>query len=203
MNRSRLEAFSDGVFAVAITLLALNLAVPASAHGGILGQLGHRWPAFAAYVISFFTVGTIWVNHHALMINIAVIDRMLLFLNLLLLLFVVAIPPTTSTMAGFLSAGGREAQIAAAMYALAFEAMAISFTCVFEWALHKEARLHCPLPVSRRWAARRRFYGGQSVYLAASGLAFAWPDAALVMTALTAVYYMTPAPHVWNHPEPE
>ena len=92
MDRSRLEAFSDGVFAVAITLLALNLAVPGPGHGALLQQLGSHWPAFVAYVISFFTIGIIWVNHHALVRNIAVVDRTLLFLNLLLLAFVVAIP---------------------------------------------------------------------------------------------------------------
>ena len=103
MDRSRLEAFSDGVFAVAITLLALNLAVAGPGTGSLLDQLGRHWPAFVAYVISFFTIGIIWVNHHALVRNIAVVDRTLLFVNLLLLLFVVAIPFVTATMADYLT----------------------------------------------------------------------------------------------------
>jgi uncharacterized membrane protein len=82
MNRGRLEAFSDGVFAVAITLLALNLAVTGPGHGPLLQQLADHWPTFVAYLISFFTIGIIWVNHHALMTNIRVVDRTLLFLNL-------------------------------------------------------------------------------------------------------------------------
>ncbi len=99
MDRGRLEAFSDGVFAVAITLLALNLFVAGPGHGPLLRQLADHWPSFVAYLISFFMIGVIWVNHHALVRNIAAVDRTLLFLNLALLLFVVLIPFATGTMA--------------------------------------------------------------------------------------------------------
>ena len=80
MEGGRLEAFSDGVFAVAITLLALNLAVggPGPHQPALAAKLAHHWPAFAAYAVSFATVGIIWVNHHALFRNISAIDRMLL-----------------------------------------------------------------------------------------------------------------------------
>src|SRR5579875_3507205 len=128
MDRSRLESFSDGVFAVAITLLALNLAVDGPGHGSLLHQLGHHWPSFVAYVISFFTIGIIWVNHHALVNNIAIVDRPLLFLNLLLLAIVVAIPFVTATMADYLTAGGQDAHVAMALYAGTFELMGLGFT---------------------------------------------------------------------------
>src|SRR5215468_9072485 len=103
MESGRLEAFSDGVFAVAITLLALNLAVPGPGHGPLGEQLTSHWPAFAAYAVSFFTLGIIWVNHHAMFRNFSEIDRGLLFLNLLLLFFLVAIPFATATLADYLS----------------------------------------------------------------------------------------------------
>jgi len=202
VERSRLESFSDGVFAVAITLLALDLAVAGPGHGALLGQLGHRWPAFVAYLISFFTIGVIWVNHHALVQNIAIVDRTLLFLNLLLLLFVVAIPFATSTMAEYLTGGGQDARVAMALYALVFEAMSIGFSLVFEWTLRDDARLRHPPPPELRRQARLRFFGGQALYIAAIGVAFASPPAALAMTALNAIYYMTPAPHV-PHPAPD
>src|ERR1700682_3848246 len=92
VSRARLEAFSDGVMAVAITLLALNLGVQGPGHGPVLELIAKQWPAFAAYVVSFFIIGIIWVNHHSLLQNIAHVDRPLLFISLTLLLFVVMIP---------------------------------------------------------------------------------------------------------------
>ncbi|MDZ5445852.1 TMEM175 family protein [Micromonospora sp. 4G57] len=96
MSRTRLEEFSDAVFAVAMTLLALNLAVAGPGHGPLLHQVADHWPSFVAYLISFFTIGLIWVNHHALIGNVAV-DRTLALLNLVLLLFVVLIPVDSSS----------------------------------------------------------------------------------------------------------
>src|SRR5262245_47151332 len=109
MNSGRLEAFSDGVFAVAITLLALDLAVPHPGgphHPSLTDQLSEHWPSFAAYLVSFLTIGIIWVNHHTLFNNIAHVDRPLLFLNLLMLFFVVSIPFVTTTFADYLRDGG-------------------------------------------------------------------------------------------------
>ena len=190
MDRSRMEAFSDGVFAVATTLLVVNLAVPK--HGGppILNQFGAAWPSFVAYLISFLTIGIIWVNHHALVRNIALVDRTLLFLNLLLLLFVVTIPFSTETMAAFLTGRGQDAKVAMALYALNFEIMSLCFTALFEWTLREDRRLHEPVPQSAKWAARRRFYAGQLPYAAAIGLAFLSPFVSLAVTGLVAVYYM-------------
>jgi uncharacterized membrane protein len=90
VTKTRLEAFSDGVFAVAITLLALDLAVGGPGPDSLAHQLGDKWPSYVAYVVSFFIVGITWVNHHSCS-AIALVDRTLLFLNLLLLMFIVAI----------------------------------------------------------------------------------------------------------------
>ena len=125
-------------------------------------------------MISFFTIGIIWVNHHALVRNIAVVDRTLLFLNLLLLLFVVAIPFATATMADYLTAGGQDAKVATALWAAVFEGMSIGFTAMFEWTLH-EGRMHQPVPRDARWPVRVRFYVGQVPYLIAIGVAFISP----------------------------
>ncbi len=189
MDRSRLEAFSDGVFAVAITLLALDLAVPGPGHGPLLDQLGDHWPSFVAYLISFFTIGIIWVNHHVLVHNIAVVDRTLLFLNLLLLAFVVALPFATATMAEYLTVGGEDSHVAMALYAGLFEGMSIGFMAIFEWTL-REGRTHQPVPETARWSARIRFYAGQLAYLLAIGIAFISPAVALTIIGLVAVYYI-------------
>ena len=114
MDRGRLEAFSDGVFAVAITLLALNLAVkgPGLGNGTLAHQLAEQWQAYVAYLISFFTIGIIWVNHHALLSNLVQVTRTLLFLNLVLLLFVVLVPVATGTVADYLKYRDFDAELA-------------------------------------------------------------------------------------------
>src|SRR5258708_13609097 len=97
MDRGRLEAFSDGVFAVALTLLAFNLVIAGPGHGPLLNQLGTNWPSFVSYVFSFGTIGVICVNHHMVMQNVAAVDLSLLFVNHLLLPSVVLIQYSTPT----------------------------------------------------------------------------------------------------------
>ena len=190
MDRARLEAFSDGVFAVAITLLALNLTVAGPGHGLLRHQLWeHRW-AFAAYLLSFFVIGIIWVNHHALIKSIALVDRMLLFLNLVLLLFVVLIPFATATVADYMSEdNSREARLAMVLYAGVLLGMSIGFGAIFEWTLHGERTLQ-PLPPEAHWRARLRFVGGGGIYVVAIVVAAFNAIAAFVLIALVAVYYI-------------
>jgi TMEM175 potassium channel family protein len=192
MEKARLEAFSDGVFAVAITLLALDLAVagPGHGNGSLASQLGDRWPSYAAYVVSFFTIGITWVNHHTLFRSFAIVDRMLLFLNLTLLLFIVAIPFGTATAAAYLRHGGADAHLAAAIYAGILEGMALSFAAIFAWSVRSDERRHTPLPPETVRSALFRFGAGSFVYLAAFAIAFVSAPAALVVIALVAIYYV-------------
>jgi uncharacterized membrane protein len=189
MDSARLEAFSDGVFAVAITLLALDLAVAGPGHGTLAHQLSDKWPSFAAYAISFLTIGIIWVNHHTIFKNLSEIDRTLLFLNLLLLFFVVTIPFATSTMATYLREGGTDSHLGAALYMGAFEGMSIAFVLIFWWSI---GRQHLKVPLSPADARRAtiRFGIGQIGYIVGIGLAFASAYAALVISAIVAAYYV-------------
>lgn len=189
MDSARLESFSDGVFAVAITLLALDLTVPGPGRVSLAGELGRHWPAFAAYGVSFSTIGIIWVNHHALFRNFARIDRTLLFLNLLLLFFVVSIPFATSTMAAYLRSGGADATLAAVIFQGVFEGMSVSFGMLFWWAIRRE---HMKIVMTRAEArlATIRFTVGNAGYLAAIGIAFLSPRASLLVSALVAAYYV-------------
>jgi uncharacterized membrane protein len=189
MERGRLEAYSDGVFAVAGTLLALNLVVAGPGHGTLGHQLTIHWPAFAAYFVSFFTIGIIWVNHHALFRLIPTVDRTLLFLNLTLLFVIVAIPFVTSTLATYLRQGGADAHLAAALYASVFELMSIVFCLLFWWPLHR-GLLSVPMSGRQARAAMVRFGLGNAAYVVAIGVAFVSPEASLAITGAVAVYYV-------------
>jgi uncharacterized membrane protein len=190
MDRSRLEAFSDGVFAVAITLLALNLTVAGpTGQGSLTDQLNEKWPAFLAYLVSFFMIGIIWVNHHALVRSIVAVDRTLLFLNLGLLLFVVLIPFATATTADYFLKNNWDAKVAMAIYAGVFLGMSIGFSAIFEWTLHGH-RVYQPLPPEEQWPARIRFIGGGLVYVVAIVVALFSPIASFALIAATAVYYI-------------
>jgi TMEM175 potassium channel family protein len=189
VDRSRLEAFSDGVFAVAVTLLALNLAVAGPGHGSLGHQLTSHWPSFAAYAVSFFTIGIIWVNHHTLFRTFTSVDRVLVFLNLVLLFVIVMIPFTTSTLASYLRSGGTDDHLAAALYASVLEAMSLAFCAVFAWSIHRRLIGVSLTPAEAR-AATLRFGLGNAAYIAAIGVAFVSPGATLAISAAVALYYV-------------
>jgi uncharacterized membrane protein len=189
VSASRLEAFSDGVFAVAITLLALDLRVDGPGNGTLAYQLAHQWPVFAAYVVSFFVIGIVWVNHHALFTSFARADRTLMFLNLVLLLWIVAIPFATSTMATYLRTGGGDAHLAAALYGAVLEGMSLSFASIFLWSFKRGNRT-VTLTSSAARAAVVRFTIGSLFYLVVIAIAFVSAPASLVLNALIAIYYV-------------
>jgi uncharacterized membrane protein len=189
MDRGRLEAFSDGVFAVAITLLVFNLAAPQPGHGLMGHQLASHWPSFAAYAVSFLTIGIIWVNHHALLRNFAVVDRPMLFLNLLMLFFVVTIPFATATVAAYLREGGADASLAAAIYQGVFLGVSLAFGSLFWWSIRRR-HLAVPLTGSAARAALVRFTIGNLAYAVAIGIAYLSAPASLALSVVVAVYYV-------------
>jgi uncharacterized membrane protein len=191
MSKSRLEAFSDGVFAIAATLLVLDLHVQARP-GQLASALGREWPHYATFAVSFLTIGIIWVNHHGQFHRISTVDRPLLFLNLLLLMFVVLIPFPTELLASYLHAGSDQ-HVAAAVYSGTLLVMGLSFAASWRYvASHGEllTRVISPPELS---ALIRRNAVGQGVYVLALGLAFVSAPACLVLCALSAVYYTLPA----------
>jgi uncharacterized membrane protein len=191
MSSTRVEAFSDGVFAIAITLLVLDLAVPAREElpaGGLAAALGRQWPAYFAYLVSFLVIGIIWVNHHAVFQRVRRVDRTLLFANLALLLFVSVIPFPTRLLAEYLTAG-RDSHVAAAVYSAAMLAVGLSFAGVWLSVTRDAGLLREPFEVSRSRAAILRFGIGNVFYLIAIGLSFVNAVATLTLHALIAVYY--------------
>src|SRR5581483_3360386 len=102
METTRLETFSDGVFAIAATLLILDVH---RASGSVAHGLVHAWPAYTTYAISFLTIGIIWVNHNAVMAQIGRADRTFLFINVVFLMIVAFSPYPTRVMAATLRNG--------------------------------------------------------------------------------------------------
>jgi uncharacterized membrane protein len=129
VRTSRLEAFSDGVFAIAGTLLVLELRVPSDTTD-LAGSLFRLWPAYAAYLVSFLTIGIIWVNHHTLLEHCRRVDRRFLYLNLLLLIAVGIVPFPTALVGQYvLSEHG--ATPALVVYGLGAVLIAVAFTGIF------------------------------------------------------------------------
>src|SRR5438067_5170144 len=116
MATTRLEAFSDAVIAVAITLLVLDIKVPdASSTHALWHSLGDLWPNYASYAVSFLVIGIIWSNHHSLFDVVARIDRQVTLLNVALLASIVLIPFSTALLARYLQDGGGRSHAAAAV----------------------------------------------------------------------------------------
>src|SRR5215831_1579384 len=126
---ARVEAFSDGVFAIAITLLVLDMKVPSAkdlpADARLVSALGRQWPTYLAYVTSFLTILIMWINHHRLFQNIKRTDQIFLMLNGLLLMGVTIVPFPTGLVAEYIR--HREAGTAAAVYSGCFVVIAIFF----------------------------------------------------------------------------
>ncbi|HSS11030.1 MAG TPA: TMEM175 family protein, partial [Acidimicrobiales bacterium] len=162
METKRIEAFSDGVFAVAITLLVLNLQPPEHTPDHLWNALRHQWPSYAAFVVSFFVIGIIWVNHHGVFRNIAQADRILMFINLMLLFFVVLLPFCTALLADNLrrNVNNIDSQIAAAIYSGTMLAMSVTFQALWRWSVKDGRLLHQHVdPVQARAASRRFGFG--------------------------------------------
>ena len=194
MPTNRLEAFSDGVIAVAITLLVLTIGVPSAGIGpSIWHQLGSEWPRFAAYVISFMTIGIIWINHHAMLSRLRETDHSILVLNLSLLMTIVILPFATNTVAQNIQASGSAQNSAAAIYAGAFLLMAIAFSILNHHVLIRRAHLlDIALSFEERRQILQRAVSGVFPYAVATGLAFVSPYLSLGICGALAVFYALP-----------
>jgi uncharacterized membrane protein len=193
MSPGRLEAFSDGVFAIAITLLVLDLHVPdPTTTTNLAAALGDEWPSYVAYTVSFLTIGIIWINHHAMIRRLAAVDHSVLSLNLLLLLFVALLPFTTALMAAYLREVRGE-HLAAAIYSGSCLLMGVAFASINRYVLMvRPDLLATPVSESRRRAILRRAVAGVVPYAIATALAVLTPYASLAICGAIAIYYALP-----------
>ncbi len=198
MGTNRLESFSDGVIAVAITLLVLGIVVPTPpapgrkpAHG-LAFELLHNWPAYAAYIVSFLTIGIIWINHHAMISRLRQADHSILILNLLLLMSIGILPFATNLMATYLREPQGES-VAAAVYSGAFLVMAVFFALLNRHILLNRAHLLVQeMALEERRRILVRSISGLIPYLLATVLAFVSPYVTLAICGGLAAYYALP-----------
>ena len=190
MNETgRVEAFSDGVFAIAITLLVLEIHVPDVPEGWSLWHaLGREWPSYFAYVVGFLVIGVMWLNHHTTFGYIAHVDRMLLLLNLLLLLTIAAVPWPIELVARYLNRGS-QASVAVAVLGLLMTAMSIAFTAFWQYATRHPGLLDDGVDTSLVMGGRLRFALGLGGYPALTALSFVSAPVTLALHGVLALYY--------------
>jgi uncharacterized membrane protein len=187
VETNRVEAFSDGVFAIAITLLILAVGIEQSLAGGDLRhQLLHLWPAYIAYAASFLTVGIMWVNHHQIFRHFERVDRPLLLLNILLLMCISFTPfPTRVVADNAQSSINRQA--AAVLYGGTMTCTAICFFAV--WYYGSRRLLKADTDMREVSGITRSYLPGAPTYALATVIAFVSSVASLIMFGVIAIFY--------------
>jgi uncharacterized membrane protein len=194
-DTTRLETFADGVFAIAITLLVIEIHLPSDADieqlGGLAAALWHQWPSYLGYLTSFIVVGIMWANHHNLMKLIDRVDHGFMMLNLLLLMCVAFLPFPTSVMAQHLTDTDDRA-IAVAFYCGCFTVTALFYFLMW-WHAASGRRLIAPhVPDKSVRAITRAYAPGSLLYLSATLLAFVHVAISLAIVLGLAVLYILP-----------
>lgn len=188
---ARFETFSDGVFAIAATLLVLTFSVGSGRRLDLGRELLHLWPAYLAYVTSFVTIGIIWMNHHHTVSLIGRTDRTMLFLNNLLLLTVAFLPFPTNLVGDFLRSG--EERAATLAYAATLLVMAILHQAWWQYARRNRRLIADGVPDSALSAVDRAYLPGVPMYGSVLILALFSPLAAVFLTFAIAAFYLPSA----------
>ena len=188
MDSRRAEAFSDGVFAVAITVLVFDL-LPIGTHELTAAVLLHAWPTYLAYVVSFLTIGIMWMNHHTILAHVSRVDRPLLVFNLLLLMGIVAVPFPTALVSEHLRDEG--GTVATVTYGLVMIVISACFAGVWVYVATHAPSLGAVVPQGALRQSIPGFTLGGAAYVGGTLIAAFWsPVIALIIFGLLAVYYL-------------
>jgi len=187
---ARIEAFSDGVFAIAITLLILEVKIPGAGTANLAWQLIRQWPSYVAFVISFAFIGIMWINHHRLFTHIKRSNNVLLFLNLLLLLGVTAVPFPTAVLAQHFGTGNQRA--AAILYHGTYFAIAVFFNILWRYASRHLLGKEVDVATADKISAQYAF--GPLLYLVCIALTWVNVPLSLLLNISLAVFFALP-PH--------
>ncbi|HEX2915546.1 MAG TPA: TMEM175 family protein [Chloroflexia bacterium] len=188
----RLEAFSDGVFAIAITLLVLEIKIPQDLpENQHLGDaLLKEWPTYLAFVTSFFTILVMWINHHRLFTHIKRSDNTLLFLNGLLLLGVTFVPFPTALVADYLEKS--DEVVALMVYSGTYIFLAVFFNLLWRYAAYKNRLLARNANQSEVQGITKAYNFGPALYLICFIAAPISPVFSLVIALGLAIFFALP-----------
>jgi uncharacterized membrane protein len=189
--KSRLEAFSDGVFAIAITLLALEIAVPAGSEDDLLQAVLDQWPSYVAYLVSFTTIGAIWLKHSAITDLMPRTDSGFLRLNLSLLIFVCFLPFPTRLVADSLDAGTDAERTAVVLYGLNVFLIGAIVGLLWMYALRQRLVDERLDEDEAAWLTRQ-LTPTIAAYVIAIALGFAAPIIAVALMLTAAVFMAVP-----------
>jgi len=189
---NRLEAFSDGVFAVAITILVFGIAVPRGLHPGqpLLAALLAQWPAYLAFLTSFATVGIMWINHHNMFTHIRRSDHTLLVLNGLLLLGITFVTFPTALVAEYIQ--HRDARTAALVYSGTFVVIAIVWNLLWRYASNGHRLLRHDVDRRTVETITKTYSWAPPMYLISFALAFVSALGSLSLVLAMAVFFALP-----------
>jgi uncharacterized membrane protein len=189
---NRLEAFSDGVIAIAITLLVLNIHIPTGlpSDRSLTIALLDQWPTYLGFLASFATIGIMWINHHRLFSLIERVDNILLLLNMLLLLGIVFVPFPTGLVTAYIGQPGE--RTAVLVYTGTFVLIAIFYNLLWIYASRSGRLLNPDIDPEAVKAITRQYRIGPFFYLAAFLIAFVSPTTAVLFTLLLAIYFALP-----------
>jgi uncharacterized membrane protein len=191
-DTARLEAFSDGVFAIAITLLVIEIGVPhVDADQSLAHALRELWPSYAGYAVSFITIGIMWANHHGMFKDIERTDHSVLMLNLVLLMCIAFVPFPTALVADYLREGSHEREATLA-YCITFTCTAVAFNALWLYAWKRPHLLDDHVSKARLRSRTLRYLPGPMLYGATIPLAFASHWAALALIGALALLYLLP-----------
>jgi uncharacterized membrane protein len=193
----RIEAFADAVFAIAITLLVIEIRLPPHEEvlrmGGVGPALLSLWPSYVGYLISFIVIGIMWANHHNLMKLVDRIDHGFITLTLLLLMCVAFLPFPTAVMAEHLAdPDPHERAVAVAFYCACFTVTALFYFLMWWHAARGRRLIASHVPDEAVTAITRAYVPGWLLYLTATALAFVHVALSLAIVLGLAVLYMMP-----------